>query len=120
MTRSLYFPGRDIMIGLSFAYPPTAESPRLRTLAVRLPDKPVVAVAPVSSRKEAFTTRCVFEEGVPIGRTATTTGRVKGSPGRTAAGGPSSKVRLNSRGAAIPYRGLFQEIEEDLEEAGTR
>lgn len=74
---------------------------RLRTIAVRLPPSPMAALVPASSRRLALATSCTVREGVPMGRTATMTGTVNGRPGRTAAGGVASNVKLNSRGAAI-------------------
>ena len=44
-----------------------------------------------------------MREGVPMGRTATMTGTVKGRPGRAAAGGAASNVKVNSRGVAIVF-----------------
>jgi hypothetical protein len=66
---------------------------------VRFPVKRVGDLAPVSSRRDAPANNCCVGLllAAPTGRTATTTGSVKATPGRTDAGGSISNVRLYAR-----------------------
>lgn len=98
ITRNRYRPGAAMTRGLNRAYPLVVFPMRLRTLDVSVPVNP--GAGPASLRREACITSCWTEPApaaLATGRTPTTTGRVNGTPGRTAAGGPISKVRPYSR-----------------------
>lgn len=80
---------------LKLAYPLVIFPLRLRTLDVRVPPIPG-ALAPDSVLNDTLATSCCAE-GFAVGRTATTTGKVNGVPGRTALGGGISNMRPYSR-----------------------
>lgn len=98
VTRSLYFPGVVILSGPSRAYPLVVFPARLRTLVDTVPVRPPEGLVPDSSRREAPAPSCCNGSllAVPIGRTATMTGREKETPGRTDAGGAMANERLYS------------------------
>ena len=95
ITRILYLPGCVMVRRLKLAYTLVIFPLRLRTLDVRVPPIPG-ALAPDSVLNDTLATSCCAE-GFAVGRTATTTGRVNGVPGRTALGGGISNMRPYSR-----------------------
>lgn len=79
------------------AYPLVVFPLRLRTLDVSAPVKPVATVR-FSFLSDACATNWTWlAVRLDDGRTATMTGKVKGTPGRTAAGGVISNVTPYSR-----------------------